>query len=912
MNKKKILSPMLIILLSLSLIVYLTPNFTHSASGASSKPVPIELPFSTGFEEQTGSNPADPLGHSNLVDWNTSNFYGFNGQGSQPTCQPVDYSSQPAAVRNFPNALNRSFFNYGLRADGYFGGSYSYCYFDLFDSSPNIDYQLPVQLQQHTYINIWYYHASLSCCMIDGELYNAGTNRLYTLRDFNYSGQLITDQNGIRIHPAARINDPIGKWESACFDLSVVTASDPGPWYLTKLWIGMDNGNHAGETGQTCTYFDLLDISYGVVAFHTEVVKYTDFFGDVMAKCNANLLVSAIAFDHYTIRATGKTFLDLKVTTAAWTSNWWSAPLSESYSWVPYTLMTNVTNPQGSAEARPTVDIVCANITAQPDANKPDAAPWVIDGILLLADVASGPAAPIVTAASAGIWAAEGIAMYYQSTAVTPKYTYHFGNAMGNWVWSDYGEVAVDVLVPHAKTDTISVDSWATINACATSLDPNDFPGTTITTIHLSSPVSISWTEGAGYQLPTVNYGPAVGLINPPSAPNAADTITAPGGVFTFSAHVRPPFPYLLQNQTLTGGYVQAELNNAADTGTVFSWQSMTWTNGITQAAEDGGNFTGSFTFAPSQANLDYHLIIKAVGTNGAWISTTDQLIYYDQPSISITPSTVTMDVGQSQTFTATVTGGTPWYSYWWGSATTPIGALSNAVNHAPNYSHTNAASTTYTFTPSSKGTYYVACYVNDSVGGYAYTYPGPIVTVNTALSVNISPPSVTLSKGQSPTFTSTVSGGTQSYSYQWCLNGNPVTGATTSSWAFNQPTPGSYMVCLKVTDGAGFTATSNTAVVIAGYNLQISANDSVPKLTFTLNGTAISGSVNIWNWAGTTYTITVSPTQYYTRISRYYIMWEFVGWSDGYQSTTRTITLNKNMNLIADYYFSTNLPPGL
>lgn len=83
------------------------------------------------------------------------------------------------------------------------------------------------------------------------------------------------------------------------------------------------------------------------------------------------------------------------------------------------------------------------------------------------------------------------------------------------------------------------------------------------------------------------------------------------------------------------------------------------------------------------------------------------------------------------------------------------------------------------------------------------------------ALSVTISPCSATLDVGQSQLFKSSVTGGTSLYTYHWCLNGAPFSGATNSTWTFTPTSPGSYTVYVKVTDSLGMQATSNTASVL-------------------------------------------------------------------------------------------------
>jgi len=79
-------------------------------------------------------------------------------------------------------------------------------------------------------------------------------------------------------------------------------------------------------------------------------------------------------------------------------------------------------------------------------------------------------------------------------------------------------------------------------------------------------------------------------------------------------------------------------------------------------------------------------------------------------------------------------------------------------------------------------------------------------------LTVAISPTSASILEGQSVTFTSTVSGGYSPYTYQWYLNGVPVSGATSETWAFIPTEAGTYYIYLKVTDNNGNTAQSETA----------------------------------------------------------------------------------------------------
>jgi PKD repeat protein/KaiC/GvpD/RAD55 family RecA-like ATPase len=205
-----------------------------------------------------------------------------------------------------------------------------------------------------------------------------------------------------------------------------------------------------------------------------------------------------------------------------------------------------------------------------------------------------------------------------------------------------------------------------------------------------------------------------------------------------------------------------------------------------------------TWTFTPNSAG-SYSAYLK-VTDNVAQQATsnTAAVTVNGAPSISISPTSVAMDAGQSQLFTSSVSGGTSPYTYQW---------YLNSV------SVSGATKSSWTFTPSSHGSYNVYLQVLDAVSAVA-TSNTAVATVNSALSVMISPGSVSLGAGQSQLFTSSVSGGTPTYSYHWYLNGLLVSGATSSKWTFTPSSPGSNNVYVSVTDNVGSTAASNTASV--------------------------------------------------------------------------------------------------
>ena len=231
----------------------------------------MTLPFMTSWETMDKQGLVGPLCS---VDWSL-NF-------SNPLLKVVSNSSgtpDPGYVAPpSPGVFGYDFGVQELLATGTFGASYSYCYFNLFDQSAVCDSQPPFQLRQHTYLSIWHYNVQHADCMIDGLLYDQNTGQYQTLRDFSYQNSsgatcYIVDQNNVRIHPAQRLNDPQGQWCYSCFDLSPIWNSDPGGWWVEKLWIGFDNGQDH-QTGPATTIFDLLFISYGGNAYSNTVNVY--------------------------------------------------------------------------------------------------------------------------------------------------------------------------------------------------------------------------------------------------------------------------------------------------------------------------------------------------------------------------------------------------------------------------------------------------------------------------------------------------------------------------------------------------------------------------------------------------------------------------------------------------------------
>ncbi len=254
-----------------------------------------------------------------------------------------------------------------------------------------------------------------------------------------------------------------------------------------------------------------------------------------------------------------------------------------------------------------------------------------------------------------------------------------------------------------------------------------------------------------------------------------------------------------------------------------FQWGSNVfyWPNATSQVLSyENGNIETNYYSPAHQAVFNSaastYVILAANGPSCGVAPVPKRPVLHCGPhrsalTVSISPTSATVDVGQSQTFTSTALGGSPPYTYQW---------------YLNNIAVSGAKNPTWTFTPTSSGSYTVYLNVTDSTCKKAKSNIAS-VTVNPALSVSISPTSVVIDVGQSKLFTSTVSGGTSPYSYQWYLNNAPVSGATSSSWTFTPISSGSYTVYVNATDNVGARAKSNIAAVTVNAVLSVTISPS-------------------------------------------------------------------------------------
>jgi hypothetical protein len=115
-----------------------------------------------------------------------------------------------------------------------------------------------------------------------------------------------------------------------------------------------------------------------------------------------------------------------------------------------------------------------------------------------------------------------------------------------------------------------------------------------------------------------------------------------------------------------------------------------------------------------------------------------------------------------------------------------------------------------------------------------------------TPLQVTIAPTQVKMYVGQSQTFSSSVSGGTPPYSYQWYLNDTAIPGASGSTWTFTPRSAGNYAICLNVTDDFSFRVKSNV-VDVSVYSVYLLLTVEPNQGSYS-NGQHVTFAVSVFN----------------------------------------------------------------
>ena len=383
-----------------------------------------------------------------------------------------------------------------------------------------------------------------------------------------------------------------------------------------------------------------------------------------------------------------------------------------------------------------------------------------------------------------------------------------------------------------------------------------------------------------------------------------------------------------------------ATFTNVASGGTaVWSiyWASATTANFSVNYGSWSVDNVASTAYPPSPQNI-------GIGNNGAtstigafyWVR---QRIYppnglmpsvtfgavqlpYTPPTVSVSPTSQTLDIPQSITLTATVSNGTTPYSYQWYNDTT---GTPSAIS--------GATSSTYTVVSGATGTFEYFVSVTDA-HPTTVNSTNVIIIVNSALLANpITPSSPIIDNGQSITLTANPSGGTTSYSYQWyngtsatCSSDTAIGGATSSTYTAS-PTSNTYY-CYTVTDSATTPETNTSTTNLITVNPTLTATisptttNTYTYLTTTLTATASGGTPSYsYQWyndtSGTPSAISgATSSTYNVAFSSAGTYVFFANVKDNSQGTptasvnTSNATINVNLAFSELNYYFTNSSP--
>ena len=248
-----------------------------------------------------------------------------------------------------------------------------------------------------------------------------------------------------------------------------------------------------------------------------------------------------------------------------------------------------------------------------------------------------------------------------------------------------------------------------------------------------------------------------------------------------------------------------------------------------------------SYTWTPASLG-SYKVQIKAKDSKNT-VKVKEFTLTVSNPLVNNSKiSATSIAKGQSVKLTGAATGGTGYYQYAF-VAQSPDGNW----HVLQNYSTT----ATYTFKPASVGKYTVQVKIKDNLG--ALKVKSFSLNVSNALVNNSQVSTVSITKGQSVTFTGAAAGGTAPYQYAYVVqapNGNwtvlkDYSTATSHTWT--PASTGKYTLQIKVKDSKGTVSTKSFTLNVDPTPLTnkstVSATSATRSNGLTVTGAAVGGT---------------------------------------------------------------------
>jgi hypothetical protein len=251
-----------------------------------------------------------------------------------------------------------------------------------------------------------------------------------------------------------------------------------------------------------------------------------------------------------------------------------------------------------------------------------------------------------------------------------------------------------------------------------------------------------------------------------------------------------------------------------------------------------------------------YSLELNVVDSNGLGISGTTfpVNVIVNSPLLigAISPSSVSIDQGQSITLGESWSGGTAPYNLTWFSGTSASCALDTTVVHS---SSTSAVSGAIVPFPSAS-TYYCARVSDSATSPAASNSISALIVVNPALGVpTIAPQNSVIDVGGNVILTANTVGGTAPYVYQWysgpsasCASDGAI--ANANSMTYLAVPSSNTFYCVRVTDSAFYpqaNSISNTVGVTVNAQLSLGLPGIVPQNTVMDVGQSETLTANVF-----------------------------------------------------------------
>ena len=285
-----------------------------------------------------------------------------------------------------------------------------------------------------------------------------------------------------------------------------------------------------------------------------------------------------------------------------------------------------------------------------------------------------------------------------------------------------------------------------------------------------------------------------------------------------------------------------------------YQWYSSTTSSCSSSSTKISGATSSSYSTSPSSTT--YYCVVvtdSETPSKSATSGTTEVSINPTLSTPSISPSNPSISSGGSVSFTSSWSGGTPDYTAkLYSSSTSTCNTGSTLVQ---TLSSLSSGSASFSSVSPTTNTYY-CIFVTDSATTPETTNSinsEVTVTTSSSLSVSISPSgSPYIDNGQSLTLSSSVSGGTSPYTYQWyegeSPTGSPISGATSSTYSASPISATPYYVSVKDSESPAQEANSISTTVVVNSAL------GVPSISPSNPSISSGGSVSFTSsWTGGT-----------------------------------------------------------